>query len=461
MHLVVNNLGPISLAKFDLDKRISVFCGPNNTGKTYLSYVLYAFTRRILYVNGPVMDDNMVREFMVSRSVDIPLDGERLYDALHQRLTGISEDMSTVFGLTESKAKIMFPNIRLSVDLDKEAYVEMLKARELNFEIYLSGGILATVTKAAGDDRLKIENKKAAWSDEEKAAFQRDFFNQLFYRIVNSPIYGSHFFPVERNSLYTFHKDIYSNRSQMLDFLKGIDENKRQAALDFVERSSARYPLAINHTLEAANRMGQTAQERGYYADLADEMEQELLGGRLTVTPEGDVQFVSNKAPKKDIPLYLSASLAKAVSGLIFALRHVCGPEDMIFIDEPEVNCHPDVQILMTRMFARMANAGLRLIISTHSDYIVRELNNLIMLNGAFANMEHQLSEWGYTQQMKLAPQDVGAYLFEYGKNNRVNVKHIEVTESGFEVKTMDKAIAQLNEISESLYYELRYGHEN
>lgn len=34
MNIVIENLGPIRKATFDLDKRLSVFCGPNNTGKT-------------------------------------------------------------------------------------------------------------------------------------------------------------------------------------------------------------------------------------------------------------------------------------------------------------------------------------------------------------------------------------------------------------------------------------------
>ena len=129
-------------------------------------------------------------------------------------------------------------------------------------------------------------------------------------------------------------------------------------------------------------------------------------------------------------------------------------------IDEPEVNCHPDVQILMARVFARMANAGLRLVISTHSDYIVRELNNLIMLSGVSEDRSGKLKEWGYTPDMKLSPDDVGAYLFDYGKNNRVNMKPIEVTDSGFEVRTIDEAIAKLNEVSQTLYYKLRYGNK-
>ena len=460
MNLVMNNLGPIGQARFDLNKRVSVFCGPNNTGKTYMSYVLYAFTRRNVVLVNPTMDDALVRDFTNNGAIMLPLDLDALYSVLTQRVEGITGDMSTIFGLSDTKARNMFPSTRVSIDVDRDSYAQAIKSREINFEIFFNGDVLARVSKQKDSDLLKIENKKKSWGDDERDIFRHDFLSQLYYRLANTPIYGSYFLPVERNSIYSFYKDIYSNRSQMLDFLKNIDENNRQSALNFAEKNSARYPLAISHTLETANRMSQMAEERGYYAGFADAIEQEILGGRLSVTEDGDMTYVSSRSPKKEIPLYLTASLTKAMSGLIFYLRHTCSPEDIIMIDEPEVNCHPDVQILMARVFARMANAGLRLVISTHSDYIVRELNNLIMLSGVSEDRSGKLKEWGYTPDMKLSPDDVGAYLFDYGKNNRVNMKPIEVTDSGFEVRTIDEAIAKLNEVSQTLYYKLRYGNK-
>ena len=80
----------------------------------------------------------------------------------------------------------------------------------------------------------------------------------------------------------------------------------------------------------------------------------------------------------------MSSSSVKTLSGLVVYLRHIAKKGDVLIIDEPEMNLHPDNQRRLARIFARMINNGLRLIISTHSDYIIRELNNLIMLNALF-----------------------------------------------------------------------------
>ena len=50
-------------------------------------------------------------------------------------------------------------------------------------------------------------------------------------------------------------------------------------------------------------------------------------------------------------------------------------------VDEPELNLHPANQRRIARLFACLVNLGVKVFITTHSDYIVKELNTLIMLN--------------------------------------------------------------------------------
>ena len=45
MEIKINNLGAIKEANIDLSKRLIVFCGPNNSGKTYAAFIIYALTK--------------------------------------------------------------------------------------------------------------------------------------------------------------------------------------------------------------------------------------------------------------------------------------------------------------------------------------------------------------------------------------------------------------------------------
>ena len=75
-----------------------------------------------------------------------------------------------------------------------------------------------------------------------------------------------------------------------------------------------------------------------------------------------------------------SSSAVRSLLDIGFYLRHVANPGDLLMVDEPELNLHPENQRLIARLFARIVNLGIKVFITTHSDYIIKELNTLIML---------------------------------------------------------------------------------
>ena len=64
-----------------------------------------------------------------------------------------------------------------------------------------------------------------------------------------------------------------------------------------------------------------------------------------------------------------------------FYLRHMAMPGDLLMIDEPELNLHPENQLRIARLFSQLVNIGIKIFVTTHSDYIIKELNTLIVLN--------------------------------------------------------------------------------
>ncbi len=457
MKIVIKNLGPIQEAKFDIEKRLSLFCGPNNTGKTYLSYILYAFTRRRIYLPEEVLTDKQLKAFMDNHMLEVTMNTNQVYKIMKERLANISRDLSTIFGIPDSMAKVMFPKFKIDMDMGKDSYQEYLLKQKCDFKLNLNRNISLHVTKESGEERLMIKNTSSKMFQEDSEFVKTQLMTAVYYYIIISPVQNSQFFPVERTSFYTYYKDISGTRSLLIDQLHQQGKDDPTTLSRFLNNST-QFPLVISHTLQAAGNMDKLRKENGFYKQLADEIERDVLQGEISVSNEGDMSYVSSKSPETMLPLQLSASMTKAIAGIVFYLRHVSGQGDMVFIDEPEVNCHPDVQIMMTRIFAKMVNAGLRLVISTHSDYIIRELNNLIMFNNATDVNKEELTKWGYRNDMALDYRTVGAYLFAYGKNDKVKVQPIEVTDSGFEVSTIDETISGLNERSQMLYYKLRYG---
>ncbi len=123
----------------------------------------------------------------------------------------------------------------------------------------------------------------------------------------------------------------------------------------------------------------------------------------------------------------------------------------MLIIDEPELNLHPDNQRLVAKILARIVNEGFKVIISTHSDYLIRELNNLMMLKSSEKpEVKKLMKKYKYQENDLLDYKKVGAYLFKENENTE-----LEVNETGFEVDTINEEINRLNNTAQEIYFTL------
>ena len=175
------------------------------------------------------------------------------------------------------------------------------------------------------------------------------------------------------------------------------------------------------------------------------------------MTKNGDVEFHAANMPKsRRLPFHMSSSIVKTMASLVIYLRHIATKGDMLIVDEPEMNFHPDVQVLLARIFTLLSKRGLQVVVSTHSDYIVREMNNLIMAHSIFMKEgEFPFNEYDLKEDMLLDPNDISVMLFEHIKKSQVEAKSIAIDEEGFAVASIDDTINRQNIMAEKLYAEL------
>lgn len=120
-------------------------------------------------------------------------------------------------------------------------------------------------------------------------------------------------------------------------------------------------------------------------------------------------------------------------------------------LDEPKLNIRPENQLKMARLFARLVNAGVNLVISTHSDYFVREFSNLLMLNEA---KEGDLKkEYGCADEEVLRPDQTSACLVD---QQTIAPSRIEPI-GGIRAGTFDDVIKKLNWDNNGIFYDLYY----
>ena len=229
---------------------------------------------------------------------------------------------------------------------------------------------------------------------------------------------------------------------------------------DLVFKKTTRYPLAIKDGLMIAEDLAETKKNKSPFYDLAKEIEIELLHGKVIITNDGEIQFEPEKAKKRLLPIHMTASIIKSLASLVIYLKHIAKKNDLIIIDEPEINLHPDNQITLTKLFARLINNGFRLLISTHSDYVVREMNNLIMLSSEKVEIQELKKTFDYKDDEYINPNEIEVHFFDYPKNKtnnkQVTIKKIEILSSGFEIPTVNETIENQNNIAEELFYALK-----
>lgn len=458
MNIRIQNLGSIKEACINLNKRLTVFCGPNNTGKTYVSYIIYALTNNNMRPTH-FLDDELVKTFVNEGRFDFDIDTQELFRFREEQVSVIKGTLDSIFGISEEKAKSYFGDLEISFTSSQEDFDEKLYNEEFQLNLFLND-LEIRVTKSPGQRMATVENVSV------HKTITTDYVRYLSYQLVTMiygclafyPISNSSIFPVERNSIYTFNKELSIKRNLLIDQMQELSANKKLNPWDLLEKRSTRYPLAVRDCLEVADDLVNLQNRKSPYFEFADELENELLKGKVFVSKDGEVQYSSVKAKSIKLPIHLSASIVKTLSSLTFYLRHLAKNNDLIIIDEPELNLHPDSQIILTRIFARLINKGFRLLISTHSDYIIRELNNLIMLSSATDDIAEVAQSLGYKDGEYISCNDVSAYLFNQKGRGKITVKEIPVSDVGFEVETIDKAIKSLNNSSEELFYAIKYG---
>ena len=163
----------------------------------------------------------------------------------------------------------------------------------------------------------------------------------------------------------------------------------------------------------------------------------------------GDDILFRSKARKErrfDLPLYRASSSARGLSDLYFYLRHAARKNHLLIIDEPESHLDTANQIEFARLMARMVRAGVKVLVTTHSDYIIKEINNLIMLSQSFENKSKIVKKLKYMKNDFLPADSVRAYV---AKNNSLTACTID--EFGIDMPFFDKTINDINRASNEL----------
>lgn len=80
-----------------------------------------------------------------------------------------------------------------------------------------------------------------------------------------------------------------------------------------------------------------------------------------------------------ELDINYAAGGYKTFSLIYLALkRGIITPGGLVFIEEPEEHLHPEWQVIMAEVLVEMALKNVQLFVTTHSDYLIKKVNNLM-----------------------------------------------------------------------------------
>lgn len=457
MKLQIKELGAIKEGTIDLSKKLNVFCGPNGTGKTYMAYTIYGLLKNQIHIGS---NEELVKNLIDNRNIHHIIDFDALHEYRKDLVSNFKDDFDSLFGIGEELAKQFFGDTCIEFkESDEEfentltqcAFESLLSIRKTNIKFI----------KQSNSKELQIELLDKTISNEDIRTLNVFLNSAILSLLATYPISSTYILPVERNSIFTFSKELSISKQEAVDHFHAMTSKNKIDRFDLLFKKTTRYPLAIKDGLMIADDLAETKKNTSDFFEFATEIENELLHGKVIITNDGDIQFKPDKAQKRLLPIHMTASIIKSLASLVIYLKHLAKNNDLIIIDEPEINLHPDNQIILTKLFARLINKGFRLLISTHSDYIVRELNNLIMLSSDKDEIQKLKETFNYKSDEYINKDDIEVHFFDYPKkktgNKQVIIEKLEILSSGFEIPTVNDTIEEQNNIAEELFYALEY----
>lgn len=161
------------------------------------------------------------------------------------------------------------------------------------------------------------------------------------------------------------------------------------------------------------------------------------------------------------IPVSAAASSVKELMPFLLMLQNgTIRQYNSLLFEEPEAHVHPKKQFLVMDMLARCCNKGMLIQMTTHSDYLLGRMNQLLVLGKirekSMEAFEIFCKEHLFNKNLYLHTEQVGGYYFKR-ENDRVVIEEQDLSFglpfNSFEntVKSQMELSADINDLAESL----------
>ncbi|MDD1687114.1 AAA family ATPase [Methanoregula sp.] len=469
MKIEIQNLGAAKRANIDL-KPLTVFIGENNTGKTWVAYTICGLfgqeswlTYRSHFSNGKLKEkyppiEQLLDQLFAQGNAKIDI-VDFFNEYAKKYYSNLSKFSPIWLNPMMGTNKKIFEDVKISVNISDD--FEEMKKNVLSRKIDLS--------YPKGTDKKGLINIKKN-RDETILYFyfsENRSSSDLPKEVIRMFVYGS-IFQVIHRSLYIDNLYLPAERTGIMAFLDAFHIDKRIVDNSKEEKQTAEderiLPFPISKlisslaSLQSEKKLKKITHQRTNnsnkkFLDLADILEKQVLGGKFEYK-EGEGQLSDSlyyrhgRAADLDLELAVTSSTVKDLAPLTLYLRYLIQSRDLLLIDEPEMNLHPENQAKLMEFLVMLVQNGVSVIMVTHSPYMVNHLENL--MRAYPKKTEEKVIEKFYLKNSNafISKEDVSVYLFT---NDNENVEKIIDKKGNINLKSFSSVAEDIAEI----YYDV------
>lgn len=457
--LRVEDFGPIIEAEIDL-RPLTVFAGPSNTGKSWLATLIYALHRHFesLYdprneflfgfltrrkatkketsdlidwanseifskENGDVsggkqridLPDSIMQnisEYLVSSNANIISQTCRALGIKNRehliRNTTKCDHVSISIMKTIDDQRVLHQHSILEGDEFKNLISEFPKVMKININDHLKS--MLEIIKMTGGNHSKRHNLSWEWG--ELLSIIKNQYISSWLNPLNESVF---YFPADRCGVINAHRAIVG---AIVGNVASTGFRQTRSTPDL----SGCLADFIQHLINVDPNSDDTPRSNHTVEDHSAAIEKKIIGGDIEVNLSSLIGYPEfsyrPKGWKRSLPLLNASSMVSELAPIVLFLRHKVAKGNTLIIEEPEAHLHPKMQVEFTQQLATLVQSGVRVILTTHSDWILQTLANMVCASALSDKQRSNIP----SAEVTLNPEQVGVWLFKQKKSPKGSI---------------------------------------
>lgn len=382
MKILIENLGPIKRGEIPLNSHILFFVGYNNSGKSYATQLIWAIYNE-KFRNEFLEELNYNKITRVKKIENFILTEEILLKLIDEFELYITEKIHTIYQLNKEN----FKKFKIKFVLPESEINHVIENTGQDFSV---ARIDEDTTRTVNIKRKYSEKKLSISGDIEYMSFdilKRKIIEFYFFSIFDSS--QSFFLPAIRGAYVNLFQYINRYEKEKKDtiheFLSDNTKVELNKVISLMEESKSSYTMATNYLIDKLTELSSNSKDSEKYIDLVDSVI-ELIGGEIVKRNSkiiGNSKFYLTINKNKELPMHISSSTANQLAPLYLFFKYWGHKtlNDMLIIDEPEENLHPENQIKFLEMIFEFVSKGNKVLLTSHSSLLTKLLNSHIAFN--------------------------------------------------------------------------------